>query len=34
MDFATDELTRQIGETTRNFAAQYIKPHVMQWDES
>jgi alkylation response protein AidB-like acyl-CoA dehydrogenase len=34
MDFVTDELTRQIGETTKNFAAQYIKPHVMQWDES
>jgi len=34
MDFAIDELTQQIGETARNFAAQYIKPYVMQWDES
>lgn len=34
MDFATNELTRQIGDTTRNFATQYIKPYVMHWDES
>lgn len=34
MDFEIDELTRQIGQTTRAFALQYIKPYVMQWDES
>ena len=34
MDFATDELTSQVGITARQFAAQHIKPHVMQWDES
>jgi alkylation response protein AidB-like acyl-CoA dehydrogenase len=34
MDFETEELTRQIGQTTRDFALQYIKPYVMQWDET
>jgi alkylation response protein AidB-like acyl-CoA dehydrogenase len=34
MDFATDELTQQVGRTARDFANQYIKPHVMEWDES
>ncbi|MBN8785855.1 MAG: acyl-CoA dehydrogenase [Terrimonas sp.] len=34
MDFETDEITRQIGETTRDFALQHIKPYVMQWDET
>jgi alkylation response protein AidB-like acyl-CoA dehydrogenase len=33
MDFSTDELTQQVGRTARDFAAQYIKPYVMQWDE-
>jgi alkylation response protein AidB-like acyl-CoA dehydrogenase len=31
---ATEEITQQVAETAKNFAAQYIKPHVMQWDES
>ncbi|PVD52590.1 acyl-CoA dehydrogenase [Terrimonas sp.] len=34
MDFEIDEITRQIGETTRDFALQHIKPYVMQWDET
>ncbi|MCC6286405.1 MAG: acyl-CoA dehydrogenase family protein [Chitinophagaceae bacterium] len=34
MDFEIDEITRQIGETTRNFALQHIKPYVMEWDET
>ncbi len=29
----TEEITQQVGETTKNFAAHHIKPHVMQWDE-
>jgi alkylation response protein AidB-like acyl-CoA dehydrogenase len=34
MDFATDDLTQQVGRTARDFANQYIRPHVMEWDES
>lgn len=34
MDFETSELTRQVAETARDFALQYIKPNVMKWDES
>ncbi|MFT3748686.1 MAG: acyl-CoA dehydrogenase family protein [Agriterribacter sp.] len=34
MDFEIDEITRQIGETTRDFALQHVKPYVMQWDET
>ncbi|HRN56539.1 MAG TPA: acyl-CoA dehydrogenase family protein, partial [Agriterribacter sp.] len=34
MDFKKDELTLQIAQTTAAFARQYIKPYVMQWDES
>jgi alkylation response protein AidB-like acyl-CoA dehydrogenase len=34
MDFAIDELTQQVGRTARDFANQYIRPHVMEWDES
>src|SRR5690348_718385 len=34
MDFQYDEITRQVAETARNFAQQYIKPYMMQWDES
>lgn len=33
MEFATEELTQQVARTARDFAAQYIKPYVMQWDE-
>ncbi|HTN07780.1 acyl-CoA dehydrogenase family protein [Agriterribacter sp.] len=34
MDFKKDELTLQIAQTTGDFARQYIKPYVMQWDET
>jgi alkylation response protein AidB-like acyl-CoA dehydrogenase len=33
MDFELDEVSRQVAATARDFAAQYIKPHVMEWDE-
>ena len=34
MEFATDELTAQVGRTARQFADQHIKPYVMEWDEA
>ena len=34
MEFSTDELTQQVARTARDFANQYIRPHVMEWDES
>jgi alkylation response protein AidB-like acyl-CoA dehydrogenase len=34
MDFETSELTEQVGQTARDFASQYIRPYVMEWDES
>jgi alkylation response protein AidB-like acyl-CoA dehydrogenase len=34
MDFSTEELTQQVGRTARDFAAQFIKPYVSQWDEN
>src|SRR3982751_4865857 len=34
MNFVTEEITQQIGEATRDFAERYIRPHVMDWDES
>jgi alkylation response protein AidB-like acyl-CoA dehydrogenase len=33
MDFATNELTAQVAQTVKQFAEQYIRPHVMEWDE-
>jgi alkylation response protein AidB-like acyl-CoA dehydrogenase len=33
MNFETSEITDQIAQMTRDFARQYIKPHVMEWDE-
>ncbi len=33
MDFEIDELSRQAAATARDFAIQYIRPHVMEWDE-
>jgi len=32
--FQQDEIIQQIARTARDFALQYIKPHVMKWDES
>src|SRR6478735_5501929 len=34
MDFQTSEITQHAAQTARDFAQQYIKPHVMEWDES
>jgi len=34
MDFQINELTTQVAQTARDFAQQYIKPHVMEWDET
>jgi len=34
MNFEVSELTRQVGQTARDFAQQHIKPHVMEWDET
>ena len=34
MDFETNELTTQVAQAARDFAKQYILPHVMEWDES
>jgi alkylation response protein AidB-like acyl-CoA dehydrogenase len=34
MNFQQAELTEQVAQTARDFAAQHIKPYVMQWDES
>src|SRR5258708_1137085 len=34
MDFQSNEITQHIAQTTRDFAQQFIKPHVMEWDES
>ena len=34
MNFQPSELTLQVAQTARDFAQQYIKPHVMTWDES
>src|SRR5882724_5240613 len=34
MNFEVSELTQQVAHTARDFAQQYIKPHVMTWDES
>ncbi len=34
MDFLVEEITAQVKETARDFAEQYIRPHVMEWDEA
>ena len=34
MDFKTEEITTQVAQTARDFAQQFIKPHLMEWDES
>jgi alkylation response protein AidB-like acyl-CoA dehydrogenase len=28
-----EDITQQVAETAKNYAAQHIKPHVMEWDE-
>ena len=34
IDFQESELTEQVGTTARDFAEQYIRPYVMEWDET
>ncbi len=34
MNFETSELTQHVAHTAKDFAHQYIKPHLMEWDES
>ena len=34
MNFQQSELTQQVAQTAKDFAVQYIKPHLMEWDES
>src|SRR5258705_751236 len=34
MDFRPNEITQHIAQSARDFAQQFIKPHVMEWDES
>ena len=33
MDFTINEITQQVALTAREFANQYIKPDMMEWDE-
>ncbi len=33
MDFSVSELTQQVTQIARDFAAKHIKPHIMEWDE-
>lgn len=34
MNFKQEEITLQVAHTARDFAQQFIKPHVMEWDEA
>lgn len=34
MNFQTSEITEQVAQTARDFANQYIRPKMMEWDES
>src|SRR5678810_538056 len=34
MDFQPSEITQHAAQTARDFAQQFIRPYVMQWDES
>jgi alkylation response protein AidB-like acyl-CoA dehydrogenase len=34
MDFELDEVSQHAAAMARDFAIQYIKPHVMEWDEA
>jgi alkylation response protein AidB-like acyl-CoA dehydrogenase len=34
MNFETTELTKQVAQTAKDFALQYIKPRLMEWDEA
>lgn len=34
MNFKTSEITDQVAHVARDFAREYIQPHVMEWDEA
>jgi alkylation response protein AidB-like acyl-CoA dehydrogenase len=34
MNFEISEINLQVAQTAKDFAQQYIRPHVMEWDES
>jgi alkylation response protein AidB-like acyl-CoA dehydrogenase len=34
MDFRQNEITEQVAQSAKEFALQFIKPHIMEWDES
>ena len=34
MDFQNSDITAHVAQIARDFSLQYIKPHIMQWDES
>jgi alkylation response protein AidB-like acyl-CoA dehydrogenase len=34
MDFQHAEITRQVSDTARDFARQYIRPYALEWDEA
>lgn len=34
MNFQQSELTLHVAQTAKDFAIQYIKPHLMEWDEN
>jgi alkylation response protein AidB-like acyl-CoA dehydrogenase len=34
MDFKQNEITAQVAQSAKDFALQFIKPHLMEWDES
>ena len=33
MEFSTDDLSLEVGRMARDFASQYIRPYMMEWDE-
>src|SRR5678815_2706191 len=34
MNFQSSEITLQIANAAKDFSQQYIRPHIMEWDES
>src|SRR5512137_2138518 len=34
MDFQHAEITRQVSDSARDFARQYIRPYALEWDET
>ncbi|MBC7587630.1 MAG: acyl-CoA dehydrogenase family protein, partial [Chitinophagaceae bacterium] len=34
MNFQPTELTQQVAQSAKDFAQQFIKPYVMEWDET